>query len=627
MKLNSQALTKALVLYCLASTTLFLCLLLFYSFYGFDFTDEGFYLNWFKYSEVYPAASTFFGFFYQTPFRILSENVFLSRAFNVLSLYLLGCWIISKSLSNFETISASPNGENTNRLLITVSLAGLTLVGVGQITTPNYNHLALMGCIITAGILLPLADRPATWIRLTPREIITLAIGLSLAMLAKPTTGISLIALLLIYAFLSPWTSKYRVLLAVLASLLISTGMAIAFAGNLESLYSRISLGLHWAALLGSGHNASGLVKTIAKCILFLPLLAFPVVVKLQTYILSSYSLYNKDRGHLSKLKSLFVILIFIFLFLALFSQIPDEISRNTLVRLNLFTAILPFSVIIFSSYDSRQRLFLGSLTAKNPKNYIGPLILLMIPLCYGFGSNTGIWIKALTASVVYIAISVRLLSSLSARRRDQYLPGLLACCCLSFLIAAPAISASYSLPYRQPQPLWLNRSITTIGAPESKIVLSQSASNYINTARAQMIKHGFNDGDAIIDMTGQSPGLIFALSGKAVGQPWIIGGYPGSQKVGAEALSLIPCQELHNSWFITEPGGPRSLDLSTLKSLKIDLSDQSRYEKVVELETPPRAARGGNPRTHPRIQIIYKSITNSGIDSLCKRNQPIENP
>ena len=35
-----------------------------------------------------------------------------------------------------------------------------------------------------------------------------------------------------------------------------------------------------------------------------------------------------------------------------------------------------------------------------------------------------------------------------------------------------------------------------------------------------------------MIDLTGQSPGILYAIGAVNVGQAWTIGGYPGSKRL-----------------------------------------------------------------------------------------------
>lgn len=104
-------------------------------------------------------------------------------------------------------------------------------------------------------------------------------------------------------------------------------------------------------------------------------------------------------------------------------------------------------------------------------------------------------------------------------------------------VLLAPSQASFYLVPYRQSQPLFLNKSVTRIGKV-SQLRLSSGFSNYIASTRLALSKNEFKPGTPILDLSGQSPGLIYAVEGRAIGQPWMIGGYKGSNLPGENAIS-----------------------------------------------------------------------------------------
>ena len=51
-------------------------------------------------------------------------------------------------------------------------------------------------------------------------------------------------------------------------------------------------------------------------------------------------------------------------------------------------------------------------------------------------------------------------------------------------------------------------------------------------------------------------------------------GAYPGSTNSAIYTLSLTNCEQLHNSWLITEPSGPRELNLDEMEVLNLFIGD-----------------------------------------------------
>ncbi len=54
-----------------------------------------------------------------------------------------------------------------------------------------------------------------------------------------------------------------------------------------------------------------------------------------------------------------------------------------------------------------------------------------------------------------------------------------------------------------------------------------------------------------MIDLAGISRGLVFAVGGVSVSQPWLLGGTRGSENLAAKSLSTVPCLLLDSAWIL----------------------------------------------------------------------------
>jgi hypothetical protein len=115
--------------------------------------------------------------------------------------------------------------------------------------------------------------------------------------------------------------------------------------------------------------------------------------------------------------------------------------------------------------------------------------------------------------------------------------------------------------------------------------MLPASYGLFFGKLKAAMEKEGFKPGDPVIDWTGHSPGILYAVQAQPLGQPWLLGGYPGSNRYALQALRRMPCSKLARAWVLLEPDGPRHLSLPLLKELGLDLTKD--YRLVIELDTP----------------------------------------
>ena len=585
---------------------------LYFSPFGIDFTDEGFYFNWYKYPDSYPAAVTFFGFVYALPYQLLGENIIALRVVNILSVFAASMWCVDQAFACSTRIRGYIV-RPTTRLAFAFSLSGLSLLGLGKFSSPSYNHLALIGCFLVAGTLLrigPLDDS---------NKIVYFSLGLPfvsgivLASLAKPTTGIVLGTISLAFALLSKRSSRNWMLLCLFLSAILSLLITTLFSGGFSALLEKTMLGKQWISFLAGGHDIKGLAKSIVQAILYPPFLPFVIILVLQERICSYLFRSSELRSRAYAFISVVVLSV---AFLILLSPLAGFLARSGMSSITgtwFFAMPLVFALYVvrnksLGSVNIDEALPLMSVTGASRL-----LLILLIPFGYGFGTNTGIWGKALSASLIFVCVAAYLLAQLPSRSLKTAISGFL----LSYLIGAVLVApsqASFCLnPQRQPQPLFLNKSVTRIGKV-SQLRLSSGFSNYIESTRLALLKNEFKPGTPILDLSGQSPGLIYAVEGRAIGQAWMIGGYKGSNLLGENAIARIPCKDLYTAWLIVEPEGPRSLDLSILQSHRINIQDPAKYEKIADIAVPS----GAGGYTIDRRQFIYKPLSDENVALRC---------
>lgn len=167
-----------------AGTSLILGWLLKYSAYGFDFTDESFYLVWIANPFIYDASITQFGFVYHPLYKLLGGDIAALRQANILITFNLA-W----SLTYFFLASMALDlmKSRVSLLAISASLATTALIVFSSwLPTPSYNSLALQALLISATGLI-LADK--SFNRKSIIGWILISIGGWLAFMAKPTTA------------------------------------------------------------------------------------------------------------------------------------------------------------------------------------------------------------------------------------------------------------------------------------------------------------------------------------------------------------------------------------------------------------------------------------------------------
>ena len=149
-----------------------------------------------------------------------------------------------------------------------------------------------------------------------------------------------------------------------------------------------------------------------------------------------------------------------------------------------------------------------------------------------------------------------------------------------------------------------MNDYTVELGPSKTKLMVSNEYGMYIDEAKNLVSGTEFKEGTPIIDLTGQSPGILHALGAANIGQAWTIGGYKGSEKLAVSALQKVSCEQLVKSWLLVEPKGPRSLPYRVIDTvLKLDVIKD--YKAVAAWST----AIGSGGYNEARIQKLMKPM------------------
>jgi hypothetical protein len=202
---------------------------------------------------------------------------------------------------------------------------------------------------------------------------------------------------------------------------------------------------------------------------------------------------------------------------------------------------------------------------------------LFAFPHVSAFGTNQNYWIQGSSAGIFWLMAG--LVIAAPAARSQGGLAVFLPLAIAAQMVTAILLQYGYVMPYRQPHPLQLNDRVFAYGGEQSNLVLSAGYASYLEDAAAAAKKAGLGAGTPVIDMSGQSPGIVYAMQGQSLGQAWMIGGYKGSLKLAIESLKSVSCKQLADAWLLTEPAGKRRIPASLLASFGADL--HSDYEQA----------------------------------------------
>lgn len=585
---------RASIVACAIGTLMLLGWLLKFSAYGIDFTDESFYLVWISTPYLYSASTTQFGFVYHPLYQLLGGDITALRQANILITFALA-WGLSQTFLN--SIVPKQSEERLLRATLSAGLAtAVLLIFDTWLVTPSYNSLTLQALLITATGLL-MADKPLHRASLAGWTLI--GIGGWLAFMAKPSSAMALTLAVIVWLLALRRCSVRSLLLTAVSALIPLLASAWLIDGSVVTFAARIKKGIQLTQDLGGGHTLLNILRvdtfTLDDMLLY-PLLATALAIFIATGLLLAK---NQRWQYLSLPLSL-----------AFFVLTASLVLGQPLWAVNLgpYQSLWIFAVMLAALVALLTIGRLKALTNITLAQWVMAVVLIVTPHMYAFGTNGNYWNTAGYAAIFWLLAGLTLVGPLIRQKASLFplLPATLA----TQAMVATMLQTGLEQPYRQPQPLKLNTSTQSVNG--SKLQLSEGYALYFCSAIQAARTAGLEPGTPMIDLSGQSPGILYALGAQNIGQAWLVGGYPGSLKRASEALSLVDCQTLAVSWVLWEPDGPRSLPTETLLQQGARFPDD--YRQVGTWHT----ARGAGGYDFEREQVLFAPVNVEGTARAC---------
>lgn len=555
----SVLLDRTLLAMSAVTTAILFAWLLYYSNYGLDLTDEGLYLNSianpFAYAINIPPS--LFGFVYHWPYHLAGGDILVLRMANLTLTMALG-WILS-----FLVIRRFWTADWPPAAVLSAGIASLALFDFRRwVLTPSYYALTFQSLLmVMIGLLL--TDHPGRIRRVLGWTLV--GVGGWCCFMAKPTTAAAIALVVVFYVVVLRRKSLLPVLGAALLALALLSVSAYLIDGGIAGLVIRMIKSAEMEVLLGAGHELSLMFRidwlATTRSQLAIAVLA-PIVLLLSILIGSTH----KFLTALAVAAALIVTIA-----IALLGTDPISINPSTLFLVSAFTCL--------GAMFYRKGLVLRTQT---PTSIALALTFLVLPHLFALGSNMNYWLLGAKDALFWMLAVVAFLSPLAQRGRSVAM--LLPLTVLAQLLTASVINAAFLKPQRQVKGLRAYTAVTPLPGGR-ELVLSQSFHDYLATARAQARAAGLKVDTPVIDLTGFSPGLLYVLETRALGLPWLIGGFPGSSAVAVETLGLENCADLAKAWVLIEPDGPNHLDQATI--IASFGAGEADYVAAATFETP----------------------------------------
>lgn len=512
---------------------------------GLDFTDEAFNLVATADPARYPALPTLFGFFLHPLHRALDGNIAALRLANFAATYLLGALFFWALLAwKFPADRLSP----LQRLAAALALGASALALFGTwMVSPSYNSLALQGTFVIAAATLRLLTAPP---RLELPALLGIGVGGWVVFMAKPTTAALLaVALLaLLVACHARWLRAVVVAGGAASSLLLAT--AVALDGSPAAFAQRLLHAAQQAGAQDSRYSAAGLLR------MELPrvdagLVLFAIAVALLGLLLRPAR--GQQGGRPWLLRGAAAALAAYGL-LALWHMdgwpVAAKPDKGVVLLAPLLTSLLLLRRDVATGEQPE-----GDPSRQRMERSVA-ILLAILPWIYAFGTNNNPWHNMGFAAAFWVALAVVLTR---APQGPGGAPASLAAVTVVAVVASTGLLMSAMRhPYRQATPLDEQEQPVTVRG--SALRLSAETATYLRDAAAGSQAAGLPDGAPMLDLSGRSPGLVYALGARSPGDPWLIGGYPNSDQRVVIGLQSVGCSELAAAWLLVEPTGLRRL-------------------------------------------------------------------
>lgn len=514
---------------------------------GFDFTDEAFYLMWAEEPARFKLAYGLFGYGLQPLFELVGESVAGLRR---LAAFIAAALGVLASLTMLSSVRIPLRSPAALQILGSSALFPFFYY-VFWIPTPSYNWFALV-----SGLFLVCALASLLGVNGYARSAFFASLSATLIMFSRPQSALAFGGIYLAAALFISSNARQLAKLLLLAVLWTVALLAmVAWWLPLATILHQVQ---SYLEIFGANHPLhSNLVVRLASFFQSSGLLFFSSGL---AFLITSV-LHKYERP----IPWLAILLI----------CVSGAIARD--VFLNLTTSSFLYRIGPTSGAIAYAVLAICRLRSGANQRFISLMALAsLIPLVATFGSIDriseqldffcGIW--GIITTVAACSAMPRL-----------WCTGLT----LAWMaLASIALQVGLAQPYRLASTVQMQLNPTRVGN-RSTLKLDEKTSRFVNDLQERAKVAGFCEGDPVLDLGSSSPGVIFALGGRAPTFPWIFAGYPFSARFAQQIVQKTDPQVLARTWLVVTES-PHTLTPAQVQAIGVNLSS---YRLVVKLDHP----------------------------------------
>jgi hypothetical protein len=531
---------------------------------GYDFSDDAHYLIWISNPFIYPWSVSEFGILWHPLYKLVGGDI---RSFRLAGAATLSLSAAIFGWSIWRLVSQRLHASLALPLILAITVSSFWNF-VFWLPTPGYNELNLCGLLLFAAGL-AFATPPIgssiqhTAVPTTVAQAMLTAFGACIVAFAKPTTaiGVGMIGL----GWLAIFRSRRSLLFAacaVMFSVLFFSAVVMVLDGNFTAFIQRKMTGIQMLAIHSPTHGLASIWQSVADPVV--ELVTYPPIRSPMLIILGIWFCWANIALRTSRRATSLVNVLSVATAAGVGIAAGDWRMGGSGTHEYYVALIVPMVLFIAFSIALAMKRTLSS----QPVQVAFAVILVALPVIYSVGSGTRLIYHASQASVFWFSATIILATTAREEHRSRVLAGV---AIFSTVLTVAILLGAIADPYRLAVPLWKQTEPVQIGALASVLLVDKSTANYITDLRQAAEAHDFKVGTPIIDLTGSSPGTVFALGGEAPGIPWLSGGYVGSVAYVRETLSRVPLQHLRHGWILTTTGTTDVLPDSILRSLGLD--------------------------------------------------------
>jgi hypothetical protein len=536
---------------------------------GYDITDDAYYLIWASSPFQYNWSFTEFGYLVHPIYRAVGGNI---PALRIAGAAILNACALIFAFATWRLLAPSLPGTARVPYLLAVLTASMWAY-IWWIPNPGYNLLNLYGVLLfMAGLALatPIASDEN---RISAARIIIAgsigAIGCVVSSLSRAPAAVALIVMALVWALtFRPRRLPLFVVTGVALGALILAAVAYLIDGSITGFVQRKIVGFDLLILYGPEHSLHIIWPQIIEAV---TIKFNPIDTAIYVAVLALVLMLSSERMPDGWASTILVVTFSVALAASiaiLRTEPPDFVTLA-------YPAVMRSPMILAGAFILATVLRAWQ-TVGNWRPFAMAIMLCLAPLASAIGSGNRLTNQATLGTLFFFAAIFFLVTMFPVNGRGRLF---LAATALSSLLPPAVLIGAMANPYRVATPMWAQTEPVTIGPDRSRLMVDTGAASYIRRLQELAQAHGFRPGMPMIDLSGRSPGAVFALAGEAPGESWLNSSSTGSVPYIEKILAAVPNETLKRAWVLANPGGRLALPPSVLVNAGLDFP--GAYEKI----------------------------------------------